>query len=91
MIRPTAAGIEFDIRAIPRAKRTELAGERDGALVLRVNAPPVEGAANDAVIAFFAAALGVPRRSVRIVGGTRSRQKRIAVDGVTPDQLRALK
>jgi uncharacterized protein YggU (UPF0235/DUF167 family) len=91
VIRPTAAGIEFDVRAIPRAKRTELAGERDGALVLRVNAPPVEDAANDAVIAFFAAALGVPRRSVRIVSGARGRRKRIAVDGVTPDRLRALK
>lgn len=75
---------------MPRAGRTGCAGIRDGALLLRVAAPPVEGAANDAVIAFLAAALHLPRRSIQIVAGERSRQKRIAIAGATAEAIRAL-
>ena len=82
--------VELNVRVIPRAKKTELSGERDGALVVRVAAPPVEGAANEAVIDFFAHALGVPKRAVRIVSGERSRTKRVAIAGVTEAQIRAL-
>ena len=82
--------MEVTVRVIPRAKRNEFAGERHGALVVRLAAPPVEGAANDALIEFLARALGVPRRAVRIVGGERSRNKRVAIAGVTDAQVRAL-
>jgi len=58
--------------------------------VVRVAAPPVEGAANDALIAFFADALDVPRRAVQIVSGDRGRLKRVAIAGVTAEQIRAL-
>ena len=75
---------------IPRAGRTACAGTRDGALLIRVAAPPVEGAANDAVIAFFAATLHVPKRNIQILGGERTRQKRVAIAGVTAEQVRAL-
>jgi len=77
------------VRVIPRARKTEFAGERDGSLVIRVAAPPVEGAANDALIEFLAQALGVTRRAVQIVGGEHARTKRVAVDGVTDAQVRA--
>jgi uncharacterized protein len=82
--------ITLDVRVIPRARKTECAGFRDDVLVVRVAAPPVEGAANDALIAFFSSALHVPRRAVRIVSGDRGRQKRVAIDGVTSEQIRAL-
>jgi uncharacterized protein (TIGR00251 family) len=82
--------ITFDVRVIPRARKTEIAGFRGDVLVVRIAAPPVEGAANDALIEFFASALHVPRRAVRIVSGDRGRQKRIAIDGVTSDHIRAL-
>jgi uncharacterized protein (TIGR00251 family) len=78
-----------NVRVIPRARKTEISGERDGALVVRVAAPPVEGAANDALIAFFSDALRVPRRAIQIVSGERSRQKRIAIAGVTEAHVRA--
>jgi len=81
-------GVELNVRVIPRARKTEISGERDGALVVRVNAPPVEGAANDALIAFFADALRVPRRAIQIVSGERGRQKRIAIAGVTMPHIR---
>jgi uncharacterized protein (TIGR00251 family) len=82
--------ITFDVRIIPRARRTECAGFRGDVLVVRVAAPPVEGAANAALIEFFASSLHVPRRAVRIVSGERGRQKRIAIDGVTSEHIRAL-
>ena len=89
MVTATPTGVELTIRVIPRASRTEFSGVRDDAVLVRVAAPPVDGAANDAVIDLFAAALRVPRRAVRLVRGGSSRRKRIAIDGVTPDQVRA--
>ncbi|MGH9411259.1 MAG: DUF167 domain-containing protein [Vicinamibacterales bacterium] len=76
---PTAA---FDVRVIPRAPQTRVDGLRGGALLIRLSSPPVDGAANDALIAFLAEALQLPRRSVRIVSGSKSRDKRVAIDGV---------
>lgn len=76
------------VRVIPRARKTELAGTRDGALLVRVVAPPVDDAANDAVVACLADRLGVPRRAIRIVSGAKGRHKRIAVSGVTAAHIR---
>ena len=80
----------LDVRVIPRAHKTELAGERDGALLVRLAAPPVEGAANAALIDFLASALDLPRRSISIVSGERSRRKRVAIAGMTTEQVRAI-
>jgi uncharacterized protein len=80
----------LDIRVIPRARKTEVAGERDGALLVRLAAPPVEGAANDALVDFLAAVLRLPRRDICIVSGERTRRKRVAIAGVTPEQVRAI-
>jgi len=72
----------IDVRVIPRAKKTELAGTRDGAILIRVAAPPIDGAANDAVIAFLAERLGIAKRQVRIVSGQTGRHKRLEISGV---------
>jgi len=89
VIRQTPTGVDLDVRVIPRARRTEVAGLRDDGLVIRLAAPPVEGAANDALVAFVAEWLAVPRRAVHILSGERSRRKRLSVDGVTADLVRA--
>ena len=86
----TADGVILAVRVIPRARKTEIAGTRDGALLVRLAAPPVEGAANDALIDFLATRLGAPRRAVRIVSGERGRQKRVAIAGMKADQVLAL-
>jgi uncharacterized protein (TIGR00251 family) len=88
VIKSTPRGVEIDIRVIPRARASRIDGERDGRLLVRLAAPPVEGAANDALIEFLAALLDIPKRSVRLVAGERSRQKRIAIDGVNAETLR---
>ncbi len=74
---------------IPRASKSGIAGTRDGALLVRLNSPPVEGAANAELIQVISDALGVPKRSVSIVSGQRSRLKRIVVHGVTMDDVNA--
>ncbi len=68
------------IAAQPGAPRTEVVGEHDGCLKLRVCAPPVEGRANDEIVRFVAQRLSLPRRSVRLVSGSSSRRKRFALD-----------
>jgi uncharacterized protein (TIGR00251 family) len=90
VIREISSGVELDVRVIPRARKTEIAGERGGAIVVRLAAPPVEGAANEALVAFVAEWLAVPRRAVHILSGERSRRKRLAVDGVSADLVRTL-
>lgn len=83
--------VRFEVHVQPRASRTELAGLHGGALKVRVAAPPVEAAANRALIEFLAECLGVARRSVRIVAGETSRTKVLEVDGITPEQIASLR
>ena len=85
MITSTPDGVVLDVRVIPRASRSGLAGVRDGALLLRLHAPPVEGAANAEVVDLLATLLGVPRRAVTIVTGGRNRLKRVRVEGVSAE------
>jgi hypothetical protein len=88
MITATATGVMVAVRVIPRAAKPGIAGTRDGALLVRLSAPPVEGAANAELIKVIAEAAGVPRRSVSIVAGDRNRSKRVAIAGITPQEAR---
>ena len=83
-------GVRFAVRVQPRASSTALAGVHAGALKVRLSAPPVDGAANEALVDFLAARLGVPRRAVRIVAGATARTKMVEVDGVDEAEVRAL-
>jgi len=67
---------------IPRSPRTRVDGRRGGAVLIRLAAPPVDGAANDALLRYLAEALGVPRRSVRLLAGETSRDKKVAISGL---------
>jgi uncharacterized protein len=75
----------LDIRVIPRAAKAGVAGTRDGAILIRLTAPPVDGAANAELIDILAAALDRPRRDVAIVAGARGRSKRVRVSGIARD------
>ena len=76
------------VRVIPRATRSQIAGTRNDALLVRLSAPPVDGAANAELIDVLSDALGVPRRSVTLVSGERSRSKRVRVAGMAADDVR---
>jgi uncharacterized protein (TIGR00251 family) len=89
-IRSVARGVRFEVRVQPRASRSEIAGEQEGALRVRLAAPPVNGAANEALVALLADLLGVPKRDIHIVTGMTSKRKLIEAHGVTPEQVHAL-
>jgi uncharacterized protein (TIGR00251 family) len=89
-VRRDGDRLRFTIRVTPRASTNAVAGERDGALLIRVTAPPVEGKANEAVIALLAEALGVPRVSVRLERGAAARTKRVSVPAGAERALRGL-
>ncbi len=73
----------------PRASKTEVAGMHDGLLRIRLAAPPVDGAANAALVAFIAERLGVAKSRVRVVSGLTSRRKVVAIEGVSETAVAA--
>jgi uncharacterized protein len=79
--RWAGADLELQIHAQPGAHQSEVAGVHGDALKLRLAARPVEGAANEALVAFLADALQVPRRAVVLVAGAASRRKRVRITG----------
>ena len=88
MISDGPDGAVIDVKVIPRAGRTELVGTRHEALLIRLAAPPVEGAANEELLAFLARLLDLPKRNIILVAGERSRHKKIKVIGTTAARVR---
>jgi hypothetical protein len=88
-LRSTGDGVVVLVRVIPRSSRTRLAEIRDNRLLVRLNAPPVDGAANKALVRVLAQTLEVQRRAVRIVSGERARDKSVLIDGLTSEEILA--
>ena len=86
---PTSTGASCLVRVTPRAGRTGIAGVRDGQLIVKLAAAPVDGAANEALVAALSESFCLPPRAVSITAGQRSRTKRIEFAGVTPATLAA--
>jgi uncharacterized protein len=80
---------ELRVRLQPRARREEIVGERDGVVVIRVTAPPVDGKANAALCGLVAKAAGVAPSQVSVVRGHTARDKVLRVEGVEDAALRA--
>ena len=80
----------FNVRVMPRASRSELIGELDGALKVRVASPPVDGAANEELIRFLAKVLDIPRRSLSITSGEHSRLKTVLAVETPVETIQAL-
>ena len=79
----------ISVRVIPRAARSAIAGRRGDAVLVRLSAAPVDGAANDALVELLARAFDRPRRDVSIVSGRRSRDKQVAIGGLSDDEVAA--
>ena len=78
-LRRDGERVTFTVRVTARASANAVGGERDGALLVRLSAPPVDGKANDALIKLLALALDVPRGAVRLELGAAARTKRVSV------------
>lgn len=87
-INEVYGGVEFQVRVIPRASKTEIVGELAGAVKIRVTSPPVDGAANAELVKLFAKTLHIAKSNVEIVSGQTSKTKRIRITGVTAEQMR---
>jgi uncharacterized protein (TIGR00251 family) len=81
--------VRIDVYVQPRASKTELAGMHDGVVKIRIAAPAIENAANQALVEFVAQQLGIAKRSVRVVSGGASRRKVLEIDGVTAEVIAA--
>jgi uncharacterized protein len=82
--------VRVEVRVAPRASREAILGEHDGALKVALTAAPVDGAANEALVALLASALGVPKKAVVLVSGQTRKQKVLDVSGVSAATIRAL-
>jgi uncharacterized protein len=83
-------GVSFRVRVQPRASKDAMGGEWEGALKVKLTAPPVDSKANEALCRLLAKYLKVPHGAVRLLSGERSRTKRVEVDGVTAEKIHAL-
>jgi uncharacterized protein len=86
-VQERGGAITLAVRVIPRASRDAIEGEYQGALKVRLTAPPVDDRANEALIRLLAERLNVPRSAVRIVAGEKSRTKRVEIAGARREQI----
>ena len=89
-VRVRGSGVRFAVRVHPRASHPGVHGVHGDSLKVRLSAPPVDGAANDALVELLAELLEVPRRAVRIVSGLSSRAKVVEVDGIGVEPVHRL-
>lgn len=87
-VQETQKGIQFKIKVQPRASQNEISGLQGDALKIRLQAPPVDGEANEACIRFLAKFFSVARKQVKIISGFTGRQKIVEIEGLTQEKLR---
>ena len=86
-IRETTKGVLLPVRAVPRASKNEIQGVHGNALKVRLQAPPVEGKANQALIRVLSDALDIPRSQLSIASGETSRNKSVLITGISKTEL----
>ena len=88
-IQPAAGGCVVNVRIIPRASKNQVQGVLGDALKIRLQAPPVDGKANDALVRFLADSLDLPARNIRLLSGETARNKRVLLSGLDEVEARA--
>ena len=86
-VSPTSVGVRIQIQVQPRASRTEVVGLHGDAIKIRLTAPPVDGAANQALIRLVASTLHVPRSAVTVRAGHAARRKVVDIVGTRVEQV----
>jgi uncharacterized protein (TIGR00251 family) len=85
-----AGGARIVVQVTPNARKTEILGVQDGALKIKLQAQPVDGKANDALVRYLAERLDVPRKAVTLTHGAASRQKTLAISGLESEAVKRL-
>jgi len=86
-IQASDEGLRIEVKVQPRSSRNQISGEQDGALKVKLTAPPVEGEANQALINFLARLLKVPRKNIVLIRGETARTKLIEIRGLSKEEL----
>jgi uncharacterized protein (TIGR00251 family) len=85
--RDTAEGLVLNVRVVPRSERDEIVGVYGEALKIRINAPPVDGKANDRLARFLSTQLEIPASRIKIIRGMTSREKQLLITGIRLEEL----
>lgn len=88
MITPTARGLKLSLFIQPKSSKNEIIGPHNGALKVKITAPPVEGKANEELVEFLADLLDIPKRQIEILKGETGRHKTVEIWGLTEVELR---
>lgn len=89
-LREEADGVSFEVRIQPRSSKAEINGVHDGALRVRLTAPPVDWAANRQCIELFSRKMKIPKRAIRIASGANARRKRLKILGLAIEEVKNL-
>jgi len=89
-IREQDGSVTFEVRVIPRSSKSEIVGEHNGALKVKLKSPPVDGAANDELVRLIARAFDIAKSDVEIVSGQTSRSKQVRVRTREPGRITAI-
>lgn len=88
IVQATSDGVVITVHVMPRASKAGIAGTRNGAMLVRLNAPPVDNAANEELIELFATTWRISRRQISVLAGQHTRRKRVQIVGITTEDVR---
>ncbi len=89
MIKQLPGGVQISLHVLPNAPKSQIIGEHNGALKIKIKAPPVDGKANEAIVEFFSRLLKVSKSSIEILKGDKSKAKKILIHGLTVEVVQS--
>jgi hypothetical protein len=89
MFRQTAEGVEISLHVLPNAPKSQIVGTHNNKLKIKIKAPPVDGKANEAIVAFFSEYLGIAKSQINVDKGEKSKSKTILIRGVPLAELQS--
>lgn len=90
MFKQTASGVEVAIYVQPNSAKTQIIGEHNGQIKIKIKAPPSEGRANEEVIEFLSELLRLPQKNIHLIKGEKSREKKILIENMPLEKLQQL-
>ncbi len=89
MIKQLPGGVQISLHVLPNAPKSQIIGEHNGSLKIKIKAPPVDGKANEAIVEFFSRLLKVSKSSIEILKGDKSKAKKILIHGLTVEVVQS--